>query len=121
MDALLGNGSDGASGHELLIQRAGRENLGYVSKYIREKLTNDEARIVDGYLARYPERVQEFVDAIPPENTATAVKTGVQIGGLVAGHCGGFQCGTLGRSSGCEDNLCGMVARLFGAPTTASR
>ncbi|KAL8387083.1 hypothetical protein RB595_010170 [Gaeumannomyces hyphopodioides] len=99
-DALLGNSSDGASGHELLIRRANRENRNYVAKYIRTKLTNDEARIVDGHLARHPEKVQEFVDAIPPEAVEkAAIMTGT-VGGSMAGAQIGSAFGPLGMAIG---------------------
>ncbi|KAK4236843.1 hypothetical protein C8A03DRAFT_35227 [Achaetomium macrosporum] len=84
-DALLGNPGNHGSGHNLLIARADKENVSHITKYIREKLTNDEARIVDAHLERYPERVKEFVDAIPPEQTVENAKTASRGFGVITG------------------------------------
>jgi hypothetical protein len=66
-DTLLQDPGDRRSGYSLLIARANKENVSYVKRYIQEKLTDDEARIVAKYLERYPEKVKELIDAIPPE------------------------------------------------------
>lgn len=84
-DALLGNPNDHTSGHDLLVARANKQNSSHINKYIREKLNNDEARIVDAHLERHPERVKEFIDAIPPEKTIENAKTTSRGSGAVLG------------------------------------
>ncbi|KAH7246655.1 hypothetical protein BKA59DRAFT_439300 [Fusarium tricinctum] len=68
-DSLLDDVGNYDSGHDLLIARANQNNVGHISRYIRSKLSNREARIVNAYLRRHPEEVEEFVDAIPSEGT----------------------------------------------------
>jgi hypothetical protein len=53
-EALVGDGLDRGSGHELLIALANKENRPNIAKYIRTKLTNDEARIPNAHLQRHP-------------------------------------------------------------------
>ena len=65
-EALLdGADTNGRSGHELLIGIANESNLAHISEYIRTKLTDNEARILAACLRRHPERISEFIDAIP--------------------------------------------------------
>lgn len=54
-----------SSGHELLIEIANERNLAHITEYIRTKLTDSEARIVYACLQRRPERISEFIDALP--------------------------------------------------------
>ncbi len=65
VSALLDTHGDGRTGHELLIELANQNNLPHVTKYIRMKLSDDEARIVHAHLQRHPHRILEFVNAIP--------------------------------------------------------
>ncbi|EAU36755.1 conserved hypothetical protein [Aspergillus terreus NIH2624] len=64
--ALLGEiGQDDRSGHELLIEVANENHLAHITEYIQSKLTDTVARIVHACLRRHPERICEFIDAIP--------------------------------------------------------
>ncbi|KAL2128020.1 hypothetical protein VTI74DRAFT_9840 [Chaetomium olivicolor] len=65
--ALLDMHRDDRTGHELLIELANHDNLAHITKYIRTKLSDDEARIVFAHLELHPERFAEFVNAIPEE------------------------------------------------------
>ncbi|KAL6399368.1 hypothetical protein AUP68_17914 [Ilyonectria robusta] len=82
-DALLGNPGDRRSGHNLLIARANKKKRSHITKYIQEKLTDDEARIVDAHLERHPKQVEEFLDAIPPEKTVRKARRATQVAGAV--------------------------------------
>jgi hypothetical protein len=70
VEALVGEEKDkGKSGHDLLIQIANEKGLEHISRYIRTKLADDEARMVYVHLGLHPEKTQEFVEAIPPPHT----------------------------------------------------
>ncbi|PMD24550.1 hypothetical protein NA56DRAFT_566863 [Hyaloscypha hepaticicola] len=73
IEMLLSGHQDHRTGHDLLIALANRNNLKHITQYIRTKLTDDEARIVNMYLRRHPERVAKFVNAIPPPKTIRAL------------------------------------------------
>ncbi|KAL6158936.1 hypothetical protein ACJQWK_03073 [Exserohilum turcicum] len=67
VEALVGEEKDeGKSGHDLLIRIANEKGLKHISRYIRTKLMDDEARMVYVHLGLHPEKIQEFVEAIPP-------------------------------------------------------
>jgi hypothetical protein len=93
-EALVGEEKDeGKSGHELLIRIANAKGLGHISRYIRTKLTDDQARMVYVHLGLHPEKIQEFVEAIPPpekveklQTVSTSLGTSV---GTVRGLAGG--------------------------------
>ncbi|KAG5752155.1 hypothetical protein H9Q70_005209 [Fusarium xylarioides] len=80
-DALLNDSGNSSSGHDLLIARANANNVPYISKYIKTKLTCREARIVDAHLELHPDTVQEFIDAIPPEAQVNRLRSSSRIGG----------------------------------------
>lgn len=85
-DALLGSLGDDRSGYDLLIARANEKNLSYITKYIRQKLTDYEARMVDAHLERHPDKVKTFVEAIPSEEKARGARASMRgIGGVAAG------------------------------------
>ena len=65
VDALSGY-EDDRTGHELLTAMANENDLPHITEYIQTKLTDEEARIVHTHLRRHPERIAEFVNAIPP-------------------------------------------------------
>lgn len=69
IEALVVSNNDDRhlSGHDLLIELANESNLAHITKYIRTKLTDQEALIVHAHLRRHPERTKDFVDAIPNE------------------------------------------------------
>ncbi|KAF4454080.1 hypothetical protein F53441_3365 [Fusarium austroafricanum] len=97
----LNDSESHSSGHDLLITRANEHNLSYISKYIRSKLTCQEARIVDAHLRRHPHKVREFVDAIPPEAEADMLQRSSQsVGKTVAKAVGGFLLGPIGSALG---------------------
>lgn len=117
-DAILGHVGGHGSGHARLIARADQEGLPHIAKYIRGKLTDDEAYIVDVHLERHPEQVKEFVDMIPPEREIQRAKAwsrcaGASIGfgvglcvapliggiaGSLAGSIGAFGGGNAGKA-----------------------
>lgn len=66
--ALLDSSKRGKTGHELLIQTANENDLPHVAKYIRTKLSDDEARLLHAYLRRHPDCVKDFVNVIPSES-----------------------------------------------------
>lgn len=68
VDALLDiRGDKAGSGHDRLIALANQNNRAYIDKYIRTKLTEDEAHILAKHLTQNPQRTQEFIDDIPTE------------------------------------------------------
>ncbi|KAF5707443.1 hypothetical protein FMUND_11114 [Fusarium mundagurra] len=84
-DALLNDSGNNSSGHDLLIARANANNVSYISKYIKTKLTCREARIVDAHLKLHPDRVQEFIDAIPTEAQVSMLHSSTRRGGASIG------------------------------------
>ncbi|PNP52395.1 hypothetical protein THARTR1_06999 [Trichoderma harzianum] len=90
-DALLGDYEGQSSGHNLLIARANKEGLSHISKYIRQKLTDSEARILDAHLRENPADVQQFINSIPSEGTLQAMHTrGQAAGGVSVAVFGGL-------------------------------
>lgn len=78
VEGLL-SGYDGEkTGHELLIQLANRNNLSHITKYIKNKFVDSEARIIYTYLLQHPERIEEFVKAIPTKEEMDRNMTRVQ-------------------------------------------
>jgi hypothetical protein len=63
--------------------------VAYVSRYIREKRTSKEARIVNAHLRKHPAKVNEFIEAIPPEEQVNNMqlwsRTAGSIFGILAG------------------------------------
>jgi len=83
VDALLdGTNSpeDKRTGHELLIALANENNVAHVTQYIRTRLTEDQARVVHIHFQRHPEKIQEFVDAIPPPEDVNRMEEAAQVG-----------------------------------------
>ncbi|SCV48304.1 uncharacterized protein FFB14_10308 [Fusarium fujikuroi] len=74
-DALLNDSENSSSGHDLLIARANANNVSYISRHIKTKLSSQEARIVDAHLKLHPDQVQQFIDAIPPEEEVTRLRS----------------------------------------------
>ncbi|KAF5243564.1 hypothetical protein FANTH_8143 [Fusarium anthophilum] len=105
-DALLNESGNNSSGHDLLIARANANNVSYISKYIKTKLTCREARIVDAHLKLHPDKLQQFIDAIPPEAEANTLRLSSQIG-----------CSSLGAVLGVASVLVPGVGQAFGAAT----
>ncbi|RDW67255.1 vWA domain-containing protein [Aspergillus mulundensis] len=87
VDELLSNYDDGddRSGHDRLIALANQENRAHVAQYIRTKLTDHQARILHVHLQRQPERIREFVDAIPSEEQFKKTRSWFQAGGSLGG------------------------------------
>ncbi|POR37004.1 Uncharacterized protein TPAR_02794 [Tolypocladium paradoxum] len=92
VDALLGTRESDPlkTGHELLVALANENNLAHVTRYIRTKLTEHEARIVNAYLRRHPERKAEFISAIPGPEQVRNLRTGSQVGGAASGIVAGM-------------------------------
>ncbi|KAJ0120058.1 Uncharacterized protein J7T55_000911 [Diaporthe amygdali] len=84
-EAIIGDESDHRSGHERLITLANEENRPNITRYIRKKLTDDEARILHAHLQRHPERVLEFVHAIPPPEEWESKRNEARTGGKIFG------------------------------------
>ncbi|RBR19400.1 hypothetical protein FVER53590_29375 [Fusarium verticillioides] len=74
-NALLEDSGDNLSGHDLLIARANANNVSYVSRHIKTKLTSRQARIVDAHLKLHPDQVHRFIDAIPPEEEVNNLRS----------------------------------------------
>lgn len=101
IDMLLGSHEGNKTGHQLLIALANRNNLSHITKYIETKLKDDDARLVHMYLRRHPERIREFVDAIPSEGTMKTVRTTGQVGGATTlAVAGFFLLGPIGAGAG---------------------
>ncbi|KAF5964991.1 hypothetical protein FBULB1_12498 [Fusarium bulbicola] len=105
-DALLNESGNNSSGHDLLVARANANNISYISKYVKTKLTCREARIVDAHLKLHPDKLQQFIDAIPPEAEANTLRLSSQIG-----------CSSLGAVLGLASVLVPGVGQAFGAAT----
>jgi len=88
IDALLDSHGNHRTGHELLIALANENNLAHVTKYIRTKLSDDEARIVYAYLRQHRERIREFVNAIPAAEQIQRVRVVAGMIGTVASLLG---------------------------------
>ncbi|CAJ0552353.1 Ff.00g063320.m01.CDS01 [Fusarium sp. VM40] len=84
-ESLLGDVGNHDSGHDLLIACVNQNNVGHISRYIRSKLSRREARIINAYLRRHPEEVEEFVDAIPSEGTVNSLHRSAKIVGMIFG------------------------------------
>jgi hypothetical protein len=91
VEALLNSYEDHQTSHDLLIALANTNSLSHITKYIRTKLSDDQARIIYVHLRLHPERVAEFVDAIPTEERlqnlraeskiiSTVIGTGLSLG-----------------------------------------
>ncbi|KAK8048249.1 hypothetical protein PG994_009979 [Apiospora phragmitis] len=89
-DVLLKNFDNERSGHDLLIARANNQKLSHITRYIKEKITDHEAHIINAHLDQHPEQVKQFIDAIPSEKTVEGAKKGSQGIGILAGAAIGF-------------------------------
>ncbi|KAF5688749.1 hypothetical protein FDENT_4692 [Fusarium denticulatum] len=89
-DALLNDSGNNCSGHDLLIARASANNVSYISKYIKTKLSCREARIVDAHLKLHPDKLQEFIASIPPEAELNKLHSSSRAGGAFFGKGLGF-------------------------------
>jgi hypothetical protein len=105
LDMLLGGYQDHKTGHDLLIALANTNDLKHITQYIRTKLTDDGARIVNMYLRRHPERLAEFVNAIPPPETLHTLRMGGQIAGRGAMALAGFL--VLGNPGALDGGMAG--------------
>jgi len=85
VEALLGSYEDHQTSHDLLIALANKNNLAHITKYIQTKLSDDQARIIYVHLRLHPERVAEFVDAIPTEEQLQNLRTESKTIGTVIG------------------------------------
>jgi hypothetical protein len=71
---LLAEHGNGPSGHHLLVNMASERNLDHITDFIKERLTETEARIVYDYLQQHPEQIAEFITAIPSPTILKAVR-----------------------------------------------
>ncbi|KAF4499923.1 hypothetical protein FAGAP_3924 [Fusarium agapanthi] len=94
-DALLNGSGDNSSGHDLLIARANANNVSYISKYIKTKLSCREARIVNAHFKLHPDKLQEFIAAIPPEAEVNKLHSSSRAGGALIGKALGFVASTI--------------------------
>lgn len=94
IDALVQGRKEKRSGFELLIELANQNHLAHINKYIRDKLTDDESRIVYAYLRKHPEQVEEFVNAIPSEESIKTFKAGTTLAGVGSFAMAGAMVGT---------------------------
>ncbi|KAH0829407.1 hypothetical protein FOPE_10342 [Fonsecaea pedrosoi] len=104
VEGLL-SGYDGRkTGYELLIHLANQNNLSHITEYIEKKLTDDDARIIYTYLLQHPERIEEFIQAIPSaekmEQSKNNLRNGGKFAGAVSGACVGPWLGPLGVIGG---------------------
>jgi hypothetical protein len=113
ISALLDlRGDDERSGRDLLIALANENNLSHIIEYIQTKLTDDEARIVHLHLQRNPDRVSEFVQAIPSPHelrTKRAATKGFGTAGtaILVGTLGSVVLGPVSALAGAALGGCG--------------
>jgi hypothetical protein len=71
IEALISDPSDRRSGHDLLVGLAKKNDRTYIEKYIRTKLTDDEARFLYVHLQQRgrESRIEEFIAGIPCDET----------------------------------------------------
>jgi hypothetical protein len=83
IEALISDPSDRQSGHDLLVGLAKQNNRAHVEKYIRAKLTDDEARFLYVYLQQegHESQIDKFIAGIPSDETIE--KPGKQVRGAV--------------------------------------
>ncbi|KAH7240304.1 uncharacterized protein BKA55DRAFT_542890 [Fusarium redolens] len=89
-DALLNDSGSNSSSHNLLIARTNANNMSHISKYIKTKLTCQEAQIINTHLKLHPDQVQVFVNAIPPEAEVNKLRSLTRTGGASIGTALGF-------------------------------
>jgi hypothetical protein len=90
LDGLLESNLDTIghrSGHDRLVVLANEQNVPHVTKYIRTRLTEHEARIVHLHLRKRKERIPEFVATIPSAENLDSMETTANVG--VAACMGG--------------------------------
>lgn len=115
-EALIGEEEDKeTSGHDLLIRIANNNRQRHIEKYIRTKLTDDEARMVYVHLGLHPEKIQDFVEAIPPEKTVEELQTASKGVGAAMGTLGGLSLGlALAPFTGGASLVAGVVGVVGG-------
>ncbi|KAF4332936.1 hypothetical protein FBEOM_13254 [Fusarium beomiforme] len=97
----------GQNAHELLIQLANRRGRSHITKYIRTKLKEHEARIIHNYLMRNPTMINKFANAIPSSFSATVgINAAEGVGDFAESFGFGFINETIDRSA---DNSDAMV------------
>jgi hypothetical protein len=73
---------DPHGGHKLLVGYATSQGRGRIKRYIYDRLTDLEARIVYTFLQDHPERLQPFLDAIPGSFVTMASVVGTAVGSV---------------------------------------
>lgn len=80
-ESLLQTSDRDMTGHDRLVRIANQRNVSYVEDYIRTKLSTTEAIILATHLQRYPEQIQGFVNAIPPQFAVAGVGWATAVSG----------------------------------------
>ncbi|KAL3461818.1 hypothetical protein BJX64DRAFT_299995 [Aspergillus heterothallicus] len=115
VEALLRVQEGSGTGHDRLIELANRSELGHVSEYIRNNLSSNTAALVHDYLRIHPERISEFVEAIPTREQLDNMKrttagVGGSTGAFAGGVVGSFIAPGIGTAAGAA--LGGFVGGL---------
>lgn len=107
------------SGHDRLVARANRQNMDHIERYIRENLTDHEARIVDAHLEAQTNKVQQFVDAIPSKKAVIVVDSVLDaVLGPVPSPVPGP---VLGQGLGSATNTDSVIVRPAAGPVPITR
>jgi hypothetical protein len=73
-EILLADYGSGSSGHDLLVSLARQRKVAHVAVFIKERLTEPEARLVFEYLQHHPEHIDEFINTIPSQTLTEVVR-----------------------------------------------
>ena len=113
IEALVSDPSDRRSGHDLLVGLAKKNDRAHIEKYIRTKLTDDEARFLYVYLRQKgrESRIEEFIAGIPCDETIE------KPGKLVRR---GFQAASNAVASNFSGSTSTPVISLLDSPSTDS-
>lgn len=118
IEALLDlrRSGDTKSGHDRLVDTANSQNRAYIEKYIRSKLTNEEAEVSHRHLEQHPREIHDFITAIPTEDekhqTRAKVRNYGGAGGALADAAVGSVSGPVGSAVGfAVGGFVAMVAR----------
>ncbi|KAF2659185.1 hypothetical protein K491DRAFT_217121 [Lophiostoma macrostomum CBS 122681] len=116
IEALVADEVSDETGYDLLIRLANERNQHHITKYIRTKFTENEARMLYVHLQRHSERLEEFVRAIPPPEKMEKLRTGSKVAGAAIGAVAGSVLApvTFGLSIPIAATLGGTVGSSIG-------